>query len=185
VAKHVILTLSFLTLFTTTSPALAAREYVSLSFGGFAMDYTNTIDRSGKAIRTNYSPGVAVSATYGFKLEKNFRLESEIAYRSVSRDAWTFGWMINGWYDFANNSRYTPYLGGGAGFGRGHADSPGMVDNSLTGIAYQGGAGVVIGLRPNLDLDLGYRYFGITAGSSNGVDSIAGSTVQAGVRLSF
>lgn len=96
--------------------------------------------------------------------------------------------MVNAWWDGRNGSPFTPYFGGGFGFGRGHVASPGPIDNSGSGKAYQVGGGVDCKIDQQLSLDVGYRYFGLSDTSSNGgagsVDMV-GSSVLTGIRWRF
>lgn len=70
--------------------------------------------------------------------------------------------MLNGYYDFKNTSKFTPYLG--AGIGLTHLKNKVTVDyddpgtKSDTNFTWSVGAGVGYALTPNLSMDLGYRY---------------------------
>ena len=72
--------------------------------------------------------------------------------------------MLNGYYDFKNTSKFTPYLG--AGIGLTHLknkvkvtdDSEDLGTKSDTNFTWSVGAGVGYALTPNLSMDIGYRY---------------------------
>ncbi len=72
--------------------------------------------------------------------------------------------MLNGYYDFKNTSKFTPYLG--AGIGLTHLknkvkvtdDSQDLGTKSDTNFTWSVGAGVGYALTPNLSMDIGYRY---------------------------
>jgi len=166
---------------------LAAERYFSASTGIFSPGSTRTFDANSQPLTTNYSTGWAVNGAIGVGLDNGLRLENELAYKTASSDAWALGWLINIWWDAKNSTPFTPYIGGGFGFGRGHAASPGIVDNDITGFAYQAGGGVAWKLQPQLSLDLGYRYFGIADASSSsiGVKDLAGSSLMISVRVGF
>lgn len=175
-----------------TAPALAAERYFSLFGGVYAPAGTAATDKTFKAVDVDYNAGWGVGATVGAAWDNGLRLENELSYkqadsRNASDQAWALGWLLNGWFDLRNSSPWTPYLGGGLGLGRGHAASPGYVDHTSTGLAYQAGCGVALKLARGLDLDLGYRYFGISDTSDEGIGSgdLSGSSFQAGVRLKF
>jgi len=175
-----------------TSPALAAEKYYSLFGNVYAPAKTSTTDKAFKPLDVDYNTGWGVGGTVGVAWDNGLRLENELSYkqadsRNTSDHAWALGWLLNGWFDLRNSSPWTPYLGGGLGLGRGHAASPGNVDNTGTGLAYQAGCGVAVKLGNGLDLDLGYRYFGIADTSDEGIGSgdMDGSSFQAGVRLKF
>jgi len=121
--------------------------------------------------QTGYATGVAFRVTARF-----LRVESELVYRGASPDAWALGWLFNLWVEGRNSTRFTPYAGGGIGPGRGHAASPGIIENDIRGIAYQSGGGVEWAVSPDTSLDFGYRYFGI----SGTYEGAPGSKVLAG-----
>jgi len=189
--KYVIAVTVSIILFATHS--FAAERYWSLTAGTWHPEQTSSADFNFQEIGVSYDPGWSIGATIGTAFDKGFRLENELVYRQAaakgsSDDMWALGWLVNIWWDGRNSSRYTPYFGGGFGFGRGHTGSPGPVDNSGYGIAYQAGGGVDVRFDPRLSLDIGYRYFGIAdTYSGNGVGSFnpAGSSVSAGLRWRF
>lgn len=74
--------------------------------------------------------------------------------------------LANAWFDFANDSSFTPYLGGGLGVA--WADAKTTLGTSLNGygpgemgFAFQLGGGVKMDLSDHVALDLGYRFKGI------------------------
>jgi opacity protein-like surface antigen len=82
----------------------------------------------------------------------------------------------NLYFDWANDSAFTPYVGAGLGYGW-VDDSP---DND-SGIAYGLAAGVSMGLTDNIDLDVGYRFRDIMISGSDPQEHV----VSAGVRFNF
>ena len=91
----------------------------------------------------------------------------------IGGDTTTHGVLFNLIYDFNKSDSFTPYLGAGVGLGFIDPDITGSVSpgapttplsiaysgsNKAT-LAYQGIAGVSIGLAQGLALDLSYRYF--------------------------
>ncbi|MEO0754071.1 MAG: outer membrane beta-barrel protein, partial [Pseudomonadota bacterium] len=102
--------------------------------------------------------------------------------------------MLNGVLDFKNDSTITPYLGAGLGVARvkakaysavGALVSTGtgtpVVDSTFnangfneteTGFAWQGLAGVGIQMTDNLTLDLGYNYFTVEGLGMGGNDAV-------------
>jgi opacity protein-like surface antigen len=135
--------------------------------------------------QVEFDPGINIGGTAGY----NFgiaRLEGELSYkhagigsvtsqsgfrfRNVNGDIGALAMMLNGFLDLHNNSRLTPYLGGGIGFASLHlSDTTGFNSNGErvilygaaddTVFAYQAGAGVEIALDRRYSLDIGYRYF--------------------------
>lgn len=72
--------------------------------------------------------------------------------------------MLNGYYDFKNQSKFTPYLSAGIGFThvKDSAYTPNATDNHFT---WSAGAGVNYAVSKNVGLDLSYRY--VDAGKFN------------------
>lgn len=142
-------------------------------------------------------PGINIGGTGGYDFGY-LRLEGEISYKyseinsiTDQRDNYRFrnpdgnlgvaAFMANAFFDLHNESRVTPYLGGGIGFAslhlsdtrgtdtRGGAFSrPRLYDEGDdTVFAYQAGAGVEIALNRRFSLDVGYRYFGTDTATFN------------------
>lgn len=136
--------------------------------------------------RAEFDPGINAGGTFGYDFGMG-RLEGELSYkhseiktvtdrqtgyryRSVDGSLGAFAVMFNGFVDLRNDSRVTPYLGGGIGFASLHlSDTSGIASNGVrtilydkadaTVFAYQLGAGMEIALNRRLSLDVGYRYF--------------------------
>ncbi|MDR2489734.1 MAG: porin family protein [Desulfovibrio sp.] len=80
--------------------------------------------------------------------------------------------MLNAWVDIPTGTAFTPYLGGGVGFGfvnykarMGFVDTQGVVDSGSessstneTNFAWSLGGGVAYDVTDNWTVDLGYRY---------------------------
>ncbi len=62
----------------------------------------------------------------------------------------------NLYFDWANDSMFTPYIGVGAGYGWVNASGGGLDDDS--GLALGASAGVAVNLTNNLAIDAGYRF---------------------------
>lgn len=175
----------------TAVPTFAAERYFLLATGVWFPHKSNTVNNSFQPVNVSYNTGWGIGGAVGIALDNGLHLENELVYRQASArgtsdDQWALGWLVNAWWHARNSTRITPYFGGGFGFGRGHASSPGPMDNNITGVAYQAGGGVDIRLDRRLSLDLGYRYFGITdTGSHESGFDLAGSSVMAGFRLLF
>ena len=137
--------------------------------------------------RVEFDPNINIGGTGGYdfgivRLEgelsyKNADLKtitdqtSGIRYHNVDGNLGALALMVNGFFDLHNDSRVTPYLGGGIGFASLHlsdtftqASLPIYGAGDATVFAYQAGAGVAIALNQRVSLDIGYRYFGTGRG---------------------
>ncbi len=146
---------------------------------------------------SDYDSGIGIYAALGKKFDNNFRAELEYSYRSadidqidpypgfsgiisgsIAGDTKIHALMLNGLYDFNDTfGGVTPYIGGGAGIARVNHSIAGV--NAASGLsisygsfdynfAYQGIAGVAVGLAEQLTLDLSYRYFGMLGNTYSG-----------------
>jgi hypothetical protein len=190
-AKRLFQPLFLVVLITMTAlPVFAANRYTSISSGVWLPHETSTIGYNLEPISTSYSPGWSLGTAYGFLLDNGLRIENELVYRRAeakhsNSDQWNLGLLVNVWWEGKHNTPIAPYFGGGAGYARAHVASPGMVNNTGGGIAYQAGGGIIFSQKA-FDVDLGYRYFGISGTTSNisSVDLI-GSSWLIGVRKKF
>jgi len=180
----------------TICPAAPARPgpYVSGFVGAsVAMDTdvpsSDFITNESFNDRVEFDPNISIGGTGGYDFGI-VRLEGELSYkhagirsivdqadgfrfRNVDGDLGALALMANAFVDLHNDTRFTPYAGGGIGFAflhlsdtlgidtRGGTASDlllfGAGDDSV--FAYQIGAGVGIALNRQFTLDLGYRYF--------------------------
>ncbi len=83
----------------------------------------------------------------------------------------------NLYFDWKNDSAFTPYVGAGAGWGWVDADD-GLSDNGFT---YALMAGVSVDMSDSIALDLGYRYRQLMIGGEDPTDHSA----LAGIRFKF
>lgn len=138
-----------------------------------------------------FDAGLALTGAVGYDFD-SFRVEGEIGYQqnnsedtdwslSTPNNTFTFAttdllnfdlsavtYMANGYYDFKNNSPWTPYLGAGIGAATVEVEIDDMsfgwydlnysVDDTV--FAYQFIAGVSYAFNKNLAMDLSYRYVG-------------------------
>jgi opacity protein-like surface antigen len=146
----------------------------------------------------------------------NFRIEGKISYQDNDIDRATtksvtlngvdqglsgpemingslsiLTFMANGYFDFNNDSNFTPYLTAGMGMANVEIDGTSTDD---TVFAYQIGAGVGYALSETVSIDFGYRYLGTTdyeyAGTVLSVpikaeDSIGSHNFTLGMRFAF
>lgn len=167
--------------------------------------------------QVEFDPGINIGGTGGFDFGY-LRLEGEISHKYSEIDSITdqnanfrfrnpdgnlgvTAFMANAFFDLHNETRVTPYLGGGIGFAslqlsdtRGN-DAAGRLllyeEDDDTVFAYQVGAGVEIAINRRFSLDIGYRYFGTeTATFDNNFDrsnsmKFESHNVAAGFRVTF
>ncbi len=146
---------------------------------GYGFD--DSLDLSGPTI--NPAPSLNSAAEFdadwtqhlglGYGFGKGLRLEGEFAHRyndfegssSIREGGGAHAWsgMINGFVDFTLGP-VMPYLGVGVGYAQvtASASTPSLAqsfDDSDSGFAYQGLAGLALPISERLKLDVGYRYF--------------------------
>jgi opacity protein-like surface antigen len=140
----------------------------------------------------------AFAGALGYRIHPNIRVEGEVSYRkndysdtiggiTASGDTKVATALINGWYDFTNSSKFTPYVGGGVGFSRGWATLNALgvtVKEKDSAFTYQLGGGVAYALNDRLDLTTDYRYLD-TANFSDIGDDYRAHEIRVGMRYSF
>lgn len=201
-------------------PALAATPanglYVSGHLG-FAMPSDSTVTDStspGDSLEFDFDSGLALGLAVGYRFGST-RLEGEIAYQKndvdditvseagvgsaslksagvpFSADVKTTSFLLNGYYDFLNDSAFTPYLTVGMGFAKVKASIslpsvPLTESDSDTVFAYQIGAGLEYALSQTVALDARYRYSATSDPSFGTIEAETGShNLLLGVRVSF
>ncbi|MEQ8195971.1 MAG: OmpA family protein, partial [Rhodospirillales bacterium] len=143
----------------------------------------------------------------GYAYPSGFRTEFELGHRGIdvgavsgvttgSGDVDIFSFMVNGYYDFKNKTKWTPYLGIGIGGANISADavspiSGSALDDSDLVFAYQGMAGLTYEVNERLNLFADYRYFrtadpDFTLQNSTAVESeYADHRIMVGLRWFF
>ena len=190
--------------------ALGQDVYLSGQIGVRAVEQFDG-DLTGADIDGELGNGVYSAGAVG--LDRGaWRFEAEIANRAGSLNALNINGvdtgatgdglaatslMANAYYDFANESRVTPYLGAGLGLARITADMSGpggAIDGDTTVLAVQliGGASLAVSDSVSVFTDLRYfrageADFTMTAplGSSNVSFDYDGYTLGAGLRVAF
>ena len=210
--------LSVVFVFSSASQAAAEerwpRWYLGLSAGVAMVEES---DLSG-AINgdVDYDTGAHLSGAIGYMpffnqaYLDNIRTEVELGWRQAGLDGFTNGGapgatndklsivstMGNILYDFDNDSRWTPYVGAGAGVANielSKNSGLGNTDDEDTVFAYQFLAGLTYSPTsiPLTEWGLGYRYFGAnspefpTAGAALDFDDISSHSIEANARFRF
>lgn len=150
--------------------------YATFFAGGSFASGDTTVELApgvGFTVETDLDGGFILGGAIGTTLHQNLRGEVEFSYiqadvdsvggnpvpDDVSLTSTGYNLLANLWYDFSNDSGFTPYIGGGVGFGKtvvSSDDQPGEI--TASGLLYQLGAGVKVDVADNIALDVGYRY---------------------------
>lgn len=156
--------------------------------------------------------GIAAGIALGYDFGNNFRVEVEYAYQQndmdkftlqgvllpiTSGDITTHAGLLNGYYDFANSSPFTPFISAGVGMANvehsawSRAGAPYITTPSDdTVFAYQASAGVGFAVTPTVTIDVKYRYFGtedleLTYPAVTITSEHSSHNFYAGVRVAF
>jgi len=210
--KRVLLTLSvfFILSLCSVSAFGAGNNYVSFNLGA-ALLSDSDLTEPGATGEAEFDTGWGFGAAFGHDYG-TMRAEVEIAYRTndfetitvtspvsgtVSADGETtsLAFMLNGYYDFENDSSLTPYLTGGLGFAQVEVDSltvtgPGgtfaIGSDDDTVFAYQLGAGIGFAASETVTVDLAYRLFATTDPEFGDTEAeYLTHNISAGVRFAF
>jgi opacity protein-like surface antigen len=160
--------------------------------GDAGATFDSRIDQSGGP---RSDSGWTVGAGVGKDLGNGLRAEGEFVYldnngKHSSGDIKTTAGFLNGYYDFARDTAWRPFIGAGIGLAQVKVDGGGLADGDDTGFAYQFKAGVAHPITDQLTGELAYRYLGVKdvqIGSGPGrIDGdYTTSAVTVGLRYSF
>ena len=177
--KKVLMVLFSLTLFTGFIVTTAsAAIYISGNLGAVFVNDADIKDDGDSAKFTFDTGGVATFAV-GTTIGSAVRIEAEIGGRvsdydkykysgrswKLDGDVTTVSYMANAYYDFKNESRYTPFVGGGLGLANVEYDLDKIDGDKINEkdddnvMAYQIILGGSFAATERLDIDLQYRYF--------------------------
>ena len=183
--KTLLATAAVVSLFSFAAEAAPAQKSATVSEKSVVAPYISAkavyswerikmTDEDGSEASTIKVPGL--NAAVGMKIG-NVRAELEYGYRSSDNDVEmdddelssieigmkTF--LLNAYYDFANDSIFTPYVGAGVGYTRMsakffNADPSDMfaMTEAKTNFSYAANVGVGIKIDTKTTLDIGYRY---------------------------
>lgn len=196
-----------LAFFFSTTVYSAEGLYVSGNLA-FAMASDSDLTDStvpGVTVNTEFDTGLALGAALGYDFNR-FRVEGEISYQKTDIDKVTMGisadasgdisslaFLINGYFDFVNDSAFTPYISAGLGYAQidlndfnvaGSGEPDYSQDDTV--FAYQIGAGIGYAVSEKLTIDLKYRYFATEDPEFDTTEAEAAShNIIAGVRVYF
>jgi len=176
--------------------------YVSGNFG-VAIPMTSELTVGGQTIgNIKSNSGFSVAGAVGYEFD-NMRIEAEVNYqqntlKSISNGSnsanlkgsdtnlYSVGLLTNIYYDFKNNTDFTPYISSGIGFADVWLGGPSGASKSNFVFAYQAGVGLDYAINDKIDIGVKYRYFGTTGiedrGSNLGYSS---NNIYAGMRFNF
>lgn len=193
--------------FVVTGPAQAQSlgPYVS---GALGVTQPSDWDLTGDGINTKQesNKGFAGAIALGNAFSENWRAEGELSYSNAKVDSFSgtdgsgdtsmFGLMFNGYLDIPTGTKWTPYIGAGAGVAVVDFDALSPVGGSRISdsehvFAYQGIAGVTYKIDDRLGLFTEYRYVGtadrdLRTDSGANVEGESGEhRIMVGLRWSF
>lgn len=167
------------------APSAASAQLYFGGHGGLnlvADTEATDVSGGGNHADITFQPGETYGAVVGGRIPVGARnaidLEAEITLRDNEIDSYTDWWtgidipvsgdvsstayMVNLWFNFGRDRRWTPYVGGGLGLV--DVETSGVViggtafaDDEDSVFAAQLGAGVAFAITPKLDLTLDYR----------------------------
>jgi opacity protein-like surface antigen len=161
--------------------------------------FTNTNFSETSEIGTlEFKQGYALSMAGGFKF-KYFRVEGELGYQKNDVDKCTsrycgkrsgdmeaYSLLVNGYYDFINKTRFTPYITAGIGMAKVNSNFDDIAQLNDKGLTYQFGAGVAYAINRILSVDFRYRYFATKGHDLAGTnDGFTANNVLLGLRYNF
>ena len=191
-----------------TVSTASAGVYISGNLGAVFL-YDADIKEDGDSGEFTFDNGGVVTFAFGTTIGSAGRIEVEIGSRvndmdEVSSDDYDFDLLVDGdvttaffmgnaYYDFKNESRFTPFIGGGLGFADIEYDIDDVFDIDDTGfkddddvLAYQFMLGGSYAATEQLSIDLQYRFFGTEDPEIDGMDiEYQSHNVMLGLRYSF
>ncbi len=187
----------------------AEGPYVSANAGLAIPNDSDVIDSElpGVAIEIESDNGLALAGAVGYGFSENLRVEAEMQYvkhdldkvnvfggsLDLDGDFSSLALLFNGYYDFANESAFTPFISAGLGFSKLDVSDisvpalgPLSSSDDDTVFAYQFAAGVRYAVNEKVSVDVKYRYF---ATSDPELDvlkpEVSGNLLTAGITVAF
>jgi len=179
--KIILLLLNCLIVFSFFTTAYATGPYVSGNIGLALLTDSDLTDSTapGVTIELESDMGVALGIALGYSFSNNTRIEGELTYQmndidqenmigvglAAAGDTSALAFLLNGYYDFVSNSKWTPFISAGIGIAKIEVDDFSVFGTLIgsdddTVLAYQVGAGVGYAVNEKVTIDLKYRYFG-------------------------
>lgn len=204
--KKTVLAVAALTMIAVPMSSMAAGDsmYIKGNVGiGMPMDsdIDNMPNNAGTAKMT-FDSGFLATGAVGYDFAGPFRVEGEYGWQKNDLDQLSFdnqfgnfqegdlktqSLMVNGYYDVATGSPWSPFVGVGIGWAKVDLDTPALPlgDNDDV-FAYQFMAGVTYAIDAQWSVDAQYRYFGTQDATIQGADfSMNSNDLMVGVRYNF
>lgn len=178
--KNLLLSAAVIALSLGVTEAKANNYYVSGSIGGTVINDSDYSEPGLNAV-VEVDSAVNFAAAFGYYFTNNLRAEFEVSHRNndlskvkalgasynLSGELETWGFLVNGYYDFLPENTLNPYLTAGMGLLHHNGKlnsisgiSLGGVDGSDSTFGYQLGAGASFAASDSIKIDAGYRYLG-------------------------
>lgn len=185
----------------------SAGVYISGNLGAVFLN-DDDIEDSGVSGELSFDNGGAATFAVGTSVGQGGRIEMELGARvndiskmtfdgypgkiDVDGDVTTVSFMGNAYYDFKNESSFTPFIGGGLGYANVEYDFDKIEDDKVNDkedddvMAYQVMLGMGYAATDHLSIDLQYRYFATVDPELNGIDfEYRTHNMMLGLRYSF
>jgi len=185
----------------------SAGVYISGNLGAVFLNDADIDDGSGDNDEISFDNGGVATFAVGTTIGSAGRIEVELGSRvsdfdkvdyeyygkyDVDGDVTTVSLMGNAYYDFKNESRITPFVGGGLGFANVEADVEEIGGYEINEkdddnvMAYQMMLGIGFAATEQLSIDLQYRYFGTADPELEGDDyEYQSHNIMLGLRYNF
>jgi len=187
----------------------AKGPYVSGNLGLAMLSDSDITDSTvpGITLDIESDTGLALGVAAGYDFGNNIRIEGEIAYQKndldkasllgvdvdLTGDTSSLALLFNGYYDFANESAFTPFISAGLGIAKVEVNDFNVPGSGLpdsndddTVFAYQVGAGVGYAVNKKVTLDVKYRYFRTSDPDfDTATAEYSSHNLYAGIRVAF
>ena len=204
--KCFLLSASCAILLVSSAAWAAPGAYLSVNGGVAILDDGDAKGAQG-TVELESDPGVALTGALGYNFGNNLRMEAELGYQkndldkmglrgmphgTASGDTSSVSGLLNGYYDFMNQSRLTPFVSAGAGVIKVSLSDLNMPQAGFnegldgTAVAWQVGGGLSYAVSYGLSLGVKYRYMNALDLEVDDTElDYSGHNVYGGIRASF
>lgn len=188
------------TILMTSSVQASEGWYMNGTVGATLLSDSKISLSDGTTLDANFDLGYNLRGAIGYGFEM-YRLEVEIGWwangfnriqgvtTDPGGDMTSLSLLFNSYFDFSNQSPWTPYIGLGIGLANVSVDGltfPGVQDDTSAVFAYQLSAGIGFDISENVVLDLSYRYYATQDAAINDADfPYATNSFSLGVRFAL